>query len=541
MSQVSQLLSSFGRLSRGRALAMLLLAAALGGMIFISFAMLNKPVREVLYSNLDAEDVNRIGSVLSEVGISFDVNEAGTAVLVEHGKTAQARMILASKGLPKSDKAGYELFDQMGSLGLTSFMQQVTRVRALEGELVRTIQQLEGVKAARVHLALKSEGTFRNRDEKPSASVVIRTGGTPTEATAAAIRQIVASAIPGLTVDQVVVSTTDGQLLSTPGGQEDAVPTHMLDLEQKVARETQERIERTIAPIAGLNNVRVSVAAKLDMDKRQTTETNYDPESKVERSTRSVKSSDQSSGGSGDRPVSADQNIPQEVGAGGSGDTTSKKKENKEELVNYEVGSRQTETVSNGYRIDKLAVAVVVNRKAFLPTDGTAPDEAKLKERLVEIEELVKSASGIDEARKDTVRVVMMDFVEEPAGTEEVSGPGVMDQLMGNLGTIINAGALLTAIVLVIMLGLRPTMKMLLEAQPREAEGGSAMGSLPSLDNPAIALPDNFDMGGGGGMDTSDPAAAVPIDKLNRIVGIDMDRAAQVLKQWLERPVKEAA
>jgi len=519
---------------------MLLLAATLGGMIFISFAMLNKPVREVLYSNLDAEDVNRIGSVLSEVGISFDVNEAGNAVLVEHGKTAQARMILASKGLPKSDKAGYELFDQMGSLGLTSFMQQVTRVRALEGELVRTIQQLEGVKSARVHLALKSEGTFRNRDEKPSASVVIRTAGTPTEATAAAIRQIVASAIPGLTVDQVTVSTTDGQLLSTPGGQDDAVPTHMLDLEEKVARETQERIERTIAPLAGLNNVRVSVAAKLDLDKRQITETNYDPESKVERSTRSVKSSDQSSGGSGDKQVSADQNIPQEVGAGGNGDTSSKKKENKEELVNYEVGSKQTETVSNGYRIDKLAVAVVINRKAFLPADGSAPDEAKLKDRLAEIEALVRSASGVDDARKDTLRVAMMDFVEEPAAADVASGPGIMDQLMGNLGTIINAGALLLAIVLVIVLGLRPTMKMLLENQASAPDMGGA-AALPGIspDNPAIALPDNFDMGGG--LASSDPETAVPIDKLNRIVGIDMDRAAQVLKQWLEKPVKEAA
>lgn len=182
---------------------------------------------------------------------------------------------------------------------------------------------------------------------------------------------------------------------------------------------------------------------------------------------------------------------------------------------------------------------MVVNRKAFLPADGTAPDEAKLKERLTEIEELVKSASGIDEARKDSLRVALIDFVEEPAGEEAASGPGVVDQLMGNLGTIINAGALLTAIVLVIMLGLRPTMKMLMENQSRDADAGAMppMGQI-SADNPAIALPDSFDMGSGEG---SDPSAAIPIDKLNRIVGIDMDRAAQVLKQWLERPVKEAA
>lgn len=538
MSQLSQLFASFGKLSRGRALALALLTVTTGGMIFASFAMLSHPVNEILYSNLDSEDVNRIGSVLSEVGISFDVNEAGTAVLVEHGKTAQARMILAGKGLPKSDKAGYELFDQMGSLGLTSFMQQVTRVRALEGELVRTIQQLEGIKSARVHLALKSEGTFRNRDEKPSASVVVRASGTPNDATAQAIRQIVASAIPGLNVDQVVVSTTDGQLLSTPGGMQDAEPTHMLDLEEKVAQATQDRIERTIAPLAGLNNVRVSVAAKLDMDKRQTTETSYDPESKVERSTRSVKSSDQMSGSAGDRQVSADQNIPQEVNAGGSGDTSSKKKENKEELINFEVGSKQTDTVSGGYRIDKLAVAVVVNRKAFLPADGAAPDEAKLREKLAEIEELVKSASGFDESRNDSFRVALIDFVEESAGMDEVAGPGIAEQLTGNLGTIINAGALLTAVLLVIMLGLRPAIKMLVESHTREVEALAASPMQLPAANHASSLPKAIGLEGGGDID---PSSAIPIDKLNRIVGIDMDRAAQVLKQWLEAPVKEAA
>ena len=122
-----------------------------------------------------AQDVSRIGAALKEAGIAFDVNAQGTAVLVRYGQTAQARMLLAEKGLPASANAGYELFDKLGSMGLTSFMQEVTRVRALEGEIARTIQAMKGVKAARVHIVLPDSGSFRRSRQSPSASVIIRT------------------------------------------------------------------------------------------------------------------------------------------------------------------------------------------------------------------------------------------------------------------------------------------------------------------------------------------------------------------------------
>ena len=119
--------------------------------------------------------MTRIGAALNEAGIPFDVNADGSAVLVRYGQTATARMLLAEKGLPQSANAGYELFDRMGSFGLTSFMQEVTRVRVLEGEIARTIQSLNGVKAARVHIVVPEEGSFRRAQHPPSASVVIRT------------------------------------------------------------------------------------------------------------------------------------------------------------------------------------------------------------------------------------------------------------------------------------------------------------------------------------------------------------------------------
>src|SRR5690606_39817737 len=114
-------------------------------------------------------------------------------------KTAEARMLLAEKGLPSSTNAGYELFDNVGSLGLTTFMQEVTRVRALEGEIARTLRSIAGIKAARVHIVMPERGNFRREAQEPSASVVIRTSGIDAAAKAASIRYLVAAAVPGLT------------------------------------------------------------------------------------------------------------------------------------------------------------------------------------------------------------------------------------------------------------------------------------------------------------------------------------------------------
>ena len=157
---------------------------------------LSRPANELLYSGLDKQDVSRIGAALKDAGLSFDVSADGATVYVAYGDTAQARMLLAEQGLPRSGGTGYELFDKLGSLGLTSFMQEITRVRALEGELARTIQTMRGVKAARVHLVMPDEGSFRRAKQPPSASVVLRTEGADNALIAQAVRHLVAAALP---------------------------------------------------------------------------------------------------------------------------------------------------------------------------------------------------------------------------------------------------------------------------------------------------------------------------------------------------------
>ena len=537
MQLINRVLKLLLGVSSKKGLIMLVTIGVFVGMIALSMSFFNRPVREVLYSGLGPEDVNQIGMVLSDVGIAYDVNEAGTAVLVDFGKTASARMILAEKGLPKSDKSGYQLFDQMGSLGLTSFMQQVTRVRALEGELVRTIQQLDGIKTARVHLALRSDATFRNKEEQATASVVVRTNGRPSEQTTSAIRHIVAAAIPGLTPENVTVMTTDGTLIN--GNQAGSgEPDHLLELEKSVSTAAQTRIERTLAPIVGQANFRVSVSTSLDTGKRSINETNYDPESKVERSVRSTKSSDQSSDGSNAQSVSVDQNIPQEVKPASSPEASSKKRENKEETINYEVNSKQTTTQTAGFVLQKQSLAVVLNKQALLKSQGATPDEKKLGDQVKEIEEIVKSAAGYDEKRGDSIHVSAVDFAPEDVTLEPIVGPSLSDTIKGNLGTIINATALITAISLILLLGLRPMLKQLSKESPinSSSKGDGNFAISNESGQAQLKLPSGAeqDLNSSGGLrEGPNRGGHNQRGRLNDVIGGDVDRAAQVLKQWL--------
>ena len=260
--------------------------AALAGVGIAIFAIvgfgsyyLSRPDLEVLYVGLTPPEVARMGGVLREAGIPFDVNAEATKVLVKRGEAAKARMLLAERGLPNSSTAGYELFDKLGSMGLTSFMQNITRLRALEGEIARTIQAMKGVKAARVHLVLPDPGSFRRDPQPPSASVVIRADTTEMPS-AAAIRQIVSAAVPGMAPDHVAVLNTDGTILAAGGEAVGATSGRMLDLEKQVSHEIAENIRRTLTPFLGLGNFETSVSARLNLDKKETSETAFDPESK---------------------------------------------------------------------------------------------------------------------------------------------------------------------------------------------------------------------------------------------------------------------
>jgi flagellar M-ring protein FliF len=412
-----------------RRLGMMALAALLAlSMIAAAAKYLNKPAFEVLYVGLDRDDVNRMGIALSDAGIGFDVDSSGATVLVEAGQTSRARMILAEKGLPASSGSGYELFDNLGSLGLTSFMQEVTRVRALEGEIARTIQSISGIKAARVHIVMADRGGFRDRDRKPTASVLIRASDMEMGKKAAAIRHLVSSAIPGLASDDVTVMDDAGRLLAAGQDPVSGALNGALDIESIIEGQLEQNIVSAIAPSLGALNYRASVRAEIDTDRRQTEETIYDPESRVERSTQLVKAKDSSSQKSSSEPASVEQNLPGKTQTAASGPQSTALNDRQEETTNYEVNSKTVSTTSNGYRVNRLSVSIVLNRKKISELLGGKPDQTAIDQRIADISKVASTAAGYDEKRGDTINVAAIEFVDE-AGAGPENAPDILEKM----------------------------------------------------------------------------------------------------------------
>src|ERR1700761_276792 len=311
LAQVERLWANLLALGARRLAVLGLIGLSVFAVVGLSGYYLSKPVNETLYSGLDRDDVVNIGAALREAGIPFDVTSDDATIVVPVGQAALARMTLAEKGLPHSGSVGNELFDKLGSLGLTSFMQEVTRVRAMEGELARTIQMMHGVKAARVHIVMADEGSFRRERQPPSASVVIRTEVSDDASTAQAIRHLVAAAIPGMKVDEVTVLNVNGLLLASGSDSMDQAPSNMLTLQKSVSQEIQDSVRKTLAPYLSLKNFQISVAARLNTDKKQVNETVYNPDQRVERSVRVVKESQTSQNSTAQSPTSVERNLPQ--------------------------------------------------------------------------------------------------------------------------------------------------------------------------------------------------------------------------------------
>jgi flagellar M-ring protein FliF len=548
---LSKFRDSLLALGTRRLVALGLTALTVFSLVGVSGYLLSRPQQEVLYSGLDPQDVTRMGAALQDAGIRFDISVGGDAVMVDFGQGGKARMLLAQKGLPRSDTAGYELFDKLGSLGLTTFMQQVTKVRALEGELARTIRLIDGVKAARVHLALRNEGSFRSGVDQATASVIIRADQEAGEGAATAIRHLVAAAIPGLSPSQVTVMSADGRLLTTTGDPISAAPEKLIGLERTMSGDLEADISRSILPYVGAGNFRVSVNAKLNADRKQINETVFDPASRVERSVRTVKESGEAQNATSASGVTVEQNIPVEEAQTATGDNSSERKDRKEELTNYEINTRSVSTSSEGYGIDRLSIAVVLNRSVLAQSIGNDATEEMIAEKVTEIEALVKSAAGVIPDRGDTLTVTAVNFMadEELSATEESGGTFAI--LNDYLGSLINAGALVLVTLLVLLLGLRPALRTILnERLSSETRGTPA---LPDMTADPAGMPigdmsvssaalDNFalpQLGGASDPFLDDLAREVtnsPKDRLAKIVELDPERAVEVMKQWLGEP-----
>ncbi|NLP60938.1 flagellar basal-body MS-ring/collar protein FliF [Paraburkholderia sacchari] len=401
--------------------AVAVLVAVVVGLILWSRA----PDYKVLYSNLSDRDGGAIITALQAANVPYKLSEGGGAILVPSEQVGEMRLRLAQQGLPKSGSVGFELMDNQ-KFGISQFAEQVNYQRALEGELEQTIQSIQSVKSARVHLAIPKPSVFVREREAPTASVLVNLypGRMLDEGQVAAITHMVASAVPDLPVRNVTVADQDGNLL-TQSAASAGLDASQLKYVRQVEHDTQARIDAILAPLFGAGNARSQVSADLDFSKLEQTSENYGPngspqQAAIRSQQQSIATDSQQASAGGvpgalsntpPQPASAPISAPA-AGANGAPSTTPVS-DHRDTTTNYELDKTVRHFSQSPGSIKRLSVAVVVNYQQKVDAKGHATLQPLDAQKLAQVEQLVKDSMGYDAKRGDSVNVVNAAFQQE--------------------------------------------------------------------------------------------------------------------------------
>ncbi len=513
------------------------------------------PQMELMYGELDLNDSKAIIEKLQAEKIAFEIRKDGTEIWVPKDRKNELRVRMAEQAIPSGGRvAGYEIFDKQDALGTTSFQQNINYVRALEGELSRTIRSIDRIKTARVHLVLPQREAFSREATEPSASVVLKmsTSQRLERGQVQAIQHLIAAAVPRMKPSRISVIDDKGTLLARgfENDQDQATQTaeeSKLATETRLARTIEDLLERTLGP----GRVRANVSVEMDMSHAVTTEETYDPESKVVRS--QVTTNEDESNSEGDPPaVSVTQNLP-DPNASGNGSGRSAQKSNKtQETVNYEISKKTRNTVREMGEIHKVSAAVLVDGVYEIGPDGKKTYRERSAAEKGQIEALVKSAIGYthNNDRDDQVTIESMQFAggedqyqaEEPGEFIFGMRRDFVEKVASNLGLSVVA-------ILFLLLVLRPLISRAIEsmqAGPVGPDGRrllTADGTLvPQLTGPGAPAMPAPALGGEEEVIADElididkvegRVKASSIRKIGEIVDKHPEEALSILRTWL--------
>ncbi|MCR9112407.1 MAG: flagellar basal-body MS-ring/collar protein FliF [Rhodobacteraceae bacterium] len=509
--------------------------------------MASAPGMSLLYAGLESGPAGDVVSALEQRGVTYDVR--GGSIFVDSARRDELRMTLASEGLPANSARGYELLDGLSGFGTTSQMFDAAYWRAKEGELARTILAHPAVTSARVHIATTGSNPFQ-RDVKPSASVSIATGaGGITSKHAKALRFLVASAVTGLSPEDVSIIDSDGGLI---GAVED-VPTSTTD---DRAEQVRQRVERLLEARVGAGNAVVEVSVDTITQSELVRERRIDPNSRVAISTDteevSSTSSDQDSG-----DVTVASNLPD--GDAAQGDSSSSQGSETRERVNYEVSETEREITIMPGAIKRLSVAVLVNGTVATDASGAEVFEPRPDEELTALRDLVASAVGFDEQRGDVITIRTMQFEPAvPLGTE--ADASLFSGLAIDAMSLIKAAVLAFVALVLGMFVIRPVLMRPVPAalaQPAgmagttadNATSGAAAEALTGeiddgdYDPASMALvssQDEIRSTGASGVPALSQSGEDPVERLRAMIGERQDETVEILRSWLEGEEEQA-
>lgn len=472
----------------------MVLLGLIGFFIFLT-TRLAGPQLTLLYGELEDGDSASIIGHLNSQNIPYELRKGGKEILVPDDRVGEIRMSIADKGLPSGGMVGYELFDDANSLGTTDFLQNVTLVRALEGELSRTIKSITSVKSARVHLVLPKRELFSRNRQEPSASVVLKMKGSGRleKQQVQAVQHMVAAAVPGLSPQRISIIDNKGALLAR-GFEDPASPGYASAKADERRTAYQGRLRRTIEELVeqtvGFGKVRAQVAAEMDFDRITTNEKTFDPEGQVLRSTQTVESTASAREQAANDAVSVATNLPDANTGDGSGAGASQAETRTEVMENFEISSKTTSHVRETGSVKRLSISVLVDGTYIPDAEGKRAYKPRPDSEMELLATLVKGAVGFNADRGDVVEVVNMPFAIDDDYVEEK-----LDLFFGlsknDLLRMAEILVLSIVAILVILLVIRPLLARAFEAMPSAMSQAEALlaEQKPALAGPGVPKP----------------------------------------------------
>jgi flagellar M-ring protein FliF len=546
---VGSLLETLRRLGPIKLGVIVLVTAGLIGAFAFLGAKVNQPPMGLLYSDLSAQDSGQIVGKLEAQNIPYELRAGGTQIYVPSDRVLRLRMTFAEAGVPRGGTIGYEIFDRGDAIGATNFVQTLNHVRALEGELSRTISALGPIANARVHLVIPRRDLFSRDRQDPTASVVLRLrdAGALPRSQVAAIQHLVASSVAGLKPARVSIIDDRGNLLAR--GQSDgddnspqATAANAEEMrrsyEQRLARTIEELLERSV----GAGKVRAEVTAEMDFDRIVTNTESFDPDGQVVRSTQTVTESSDAKEASSTGAVSVTANLPE-------GDSNSQQGQNSnrtsrsEETVNYEI----TKTVKNHIReagaVRRLSVAVLVDGVTTLAADGTRSYAPRAAEEIERLTALAKSAIGFNQKRGDTLELANLAF----AGVEPLDPGAPAPFLNLTRSEYFQMAWIAVSVILgilVVLFFLRPIASGFYQAAIAEPAMAGGPGGTPLLaggtgqPQAALAPPTGTAMQAGSGEGAMDADAMIDINRVEgRVKASSMKKIGEIVEKHPEEAV----
>ncbi len=433
--------------------------------------LLRQDSYSLLYDDLSRDDSQSLSLLLTRNDIPYRSSEDGKRLDVPSSQVNDARLISAEEGLPRAASFGYEIFDQEQGLSTSSFVQEINRVRALEGELARTITSVDGITNARVHIVLPKRELFSRDRQTASASIIVdtRAGQDLERRRIRAIQNLVAAAVPDLSPDGVAITDAQGNLLARSGKDGENIFGSTPN-EIRTAYETRlsQQLQSLVGSVVGITNVRVETSVEMDFGQTVVNEEIFDGDGQVLRSSEEITEETRSSTPS-NRQVSVDTNLPESqlqelaLNAGAREETT-----RSEIRRNYDITKRLINRVVAPGQVSKISVAVLIDGTYESESDGTLTYTPRAEDDLLQIERLVRSAIGFDEAnRQDSVEVVNLRFFEDDSLAVD-DDTGLWGLRGAELGNLLEKSILSMVFLIAFSVVIIPLMLRLLAAQREE-------------------------------------------------------------------------